>query len=291
MPLGFVVFGLLVVSGVPHNPDGQPLTLDQALVNINQTTDPGLRYYAAWWLGKMRVSQPAAIEALLLALEDETDRSPDGGYPLRRNAARALGKIGQGYDSVVPALLGCLACDDYYVRETAAQALESLGASSAVPVLASLLEGGVAAAVQVEGKPHLVQPYNAILEALGTLGNDDLVATIAPFLDHEVPQVRNAAARAMYQITGDAQYAERLVKVLDHEQLQLRRAALMDLGAVGYLAGAGAIANTLAENSMKLIALKGVLEHQIKVENETAQDICGLSADSRRVMELMDSLL
>ena len=42
---------------------------------------------------------------------------------------------------------------------------------------------------------------------------------------------------------------------------------------------------------MKLIALKGVLEHQIKVENETAQDICGLSADSRRVMELMDSLL
>ena len=65
----------------------------------------------------------------------------------------------------------------------------------------------------------------------------------------------------------------------------------MDLGAVGYLAGAGAIANTLAENSMKLIALKGVLEHQIKVENETAQGICGLSADSRRVMELMDSLL
>lgn len=278
------------MSGVPHNPDGQPLTLDQALVNINQTTDPGLRYYAAWWLGKMRVSQPEAIDALLLALEDETDRSPDGGYPLRRNAARALGKIGQGYDNVVPALLGCLTCDDYYVRETAAQALESLGASSAVPVLASLLEGSVAAAVQVEGKPHLVQPYNAVLEALGTLGNDDLVVTIAPFLDHDVPQVRNAAARAMYQITGDAQYAERLVKVLDHDQLQLRRAALMDLGAVGYLAGAGAIANTLAENSMKLIALKGVLEHQVKGENE-AHDIRRLSADSRWVMELMDSLL
>ena len=279
------------MSGVPHNPDGQPLTLDQALVNINQTTDPGLRYYAAWWLGKMRVSQPAAIEALLLALEDETDRSPDGGYPLRRNAARALGKIGQDYDQVVPALLGCLACDDYYVRETAAQALESLGAPSAVPVLVSLLEGGVAAAVQVQGKPHLVQPYNAILEALGTLGHGDLVSTIAPFLDHDVPQVSNAAARAMYQITGDAQYAERVVSVLDHEQLQLRRAALMDLGAVGYLAGASAIANTLAENSMKLIALKGVLEHQVNGENEAGQAMCCLSADSRRVMELMDSLL
>ena len=108
-----------------------------------------------------------------------------------------------------------------------------------------------------------MQPYNAILEALGTLGNAALATIILPFLDHNVPQVRNAAARAMYQITGKAQYAERLVKVLDHDQLQLRRAALMDLGAVGYLDGANAIANTLAENSMKLIALKGVLEHHL----------------------------
>lgn len=278
------------MSGIPHNPDGQPLTAEQALININQTADPGLRYYAAWWLGKMRIRQSEAITALLLALEDETDRSPDGGYPLRRNAARALGKIGQGYDGVLSALINCLSCDDYYVRETAAQALESLGDAAAVSALVALLDGGVAAAVQVKGKPHLVQPYNAILEALGTLGTRDLALTIAPFLDHDVPQVCNAAARAMYQITGEPRYAERLVKVLQHDQLQLRRAALMDLGAIGYLNGADAIANTLAENSMKLIALKGVLEHQIGLEQQP--DLAhSLSADSRRVMELMDSLL
>ena len=275
------------MSGVPHNPDGQPLTVDQALVNINQTTDPGLRYYAAWWLGKMRVCQPEAVAALLLALKDKTDRSPDGGYPLRRNAARALGKVGHGHDDVIPALLVCLDCDDYYVRETAAQALESLGDAAAIPALVAMVRGGVAAAVQVSGKPHLVQPYNAILETLGTLGSRDLVPVISPFLDHSVPQVNNAAARAMYQITGDAQYAERLVAMLGHDQLQLRRAALMDLGAVGYLAGADAIANTLAENSMKLIALKGVLEHQIGDGSDTVT----LSAESRRVMALMDSLL
>ena len=277
------------MSGVPHNPDGQPLTVDQALVNINQTADPGLRYYAAWWLGKMRVSQPEAVAALLLALKDNTDRSPDGGYPLRRNAARALGKVGHGRDGVIPALLGCLDCDDYYVRETAAQALEGLGDAAAVPALVAMLRGGVAAAVQVSGKPHLVQPYNAVLETLGTLGSEDLVPVIAPFLDHSVPQVSNAAARAMYQITGDVQYAERLVTMLGHDQLQLRRAALMDLGAVGYLAGADAIANTLAENSMKLIALKGVLEHQI--EDGSEKEAITLSAESRRVMALMDSLL
>ncbi|MEM9978149.1 MAG: HEAT repeat domain-containing protein [Cyanobacteria bacterium P01_D01_bin.2] len=280
------------MSGVPHNPDGQPLTVDQALVNINQTADPGLRYYAAWWLGKMRVCQPEAVAALLLALEDNTDRSPDGGYPLRRNAARALGKVGHGCDGVIPALLTCLDCDDYYVRETAAQALESLGDTAAVPALVAMLGGGVAAAVQVSGKPHLVQPYNAILETLGTLGSAELVPVISPFLDHSVPQVSNAAARAMYQITGDAQYAERLVTMLGHDQLQLRRAALMDLGAVGYLAGAEAIANTLAENSMKLIALKGVLERQLErqMESDSEKDAT-LSAESRRVMALMDSLL
>lgn len=279
------------MSGIPHNPDGQPLTVDQALININQTADPGFRYYAAWWLGKMRIRLPEAIEALLVALEDETDRSPDGGYPLRRNAARALGKIGQGDDRVLPALLTCLSCDDYYVRETAAQSLESLGDPRAVSALVELLDGSVAAAVQVAGKPHLVQPYNAILEALGSLGSQGLAPVIAPFLEHDVPQVRNAAARAMYQITGDAQYAERLVNVLSHDQLQLRRAALMDLGAVGYLAGADVIANTLAENSMKLIALKGVLEHQLNRESTSEQSPSTLSDESRRVMTLMDSLL
>ena len=280
------------MSGIPHNPDGKPLTTEQALININQTADPGLRYYAAWWLGKMRVCQAEAIDALLIALEDESDRSPDGGYPLRRNAARALGKIGQGYDGVLPALIGCLSCDDYYVRETAAQAIESLGEASAIPALVTLLDGGVEAAVQVPGKPHLVQPYNAILEALGTLGDADLAPVIQPFLTHDVPQVCNAAARAMYQITGESQYAEQLVRVLGHDQLQLRRAALMDLGAVGYLAGADAIANTLAENSMKLIALQGVLEHQINLETKSEQsEQSELSTDSRRVMALMDSLL
>ncbi|MEO0869422.1 MAG: HEAT repeat domain-containing protein [Cyanobacteria bacterium J06642_11] len=275
------------MSGIPHNPDGQPLTVDQALININQTADPGLRYYAAWWLGKMRVCQPDAIEALLTALKDESDRSPDGGYPLRRNATRALGKIGKGCNGVVSALIECLSCDDYYVRETAAQALENLGDPCAVPELESLLDGGVEAAVQVSGKPHLVQPYNAILEALGTLGTSALVPIISPFLEHHVPQVCNAAARAMYQITGEAQHAERLVSVLSNDQLQLRRAALMDLGAIGYLAGAKAISETLAENSMKLIALRGVLEHQLNAQTNPLS----LTHETRQVMELMDGLL
>ncbi|MEL6249503.1 MAG: HEAT repeat domain-containing protein [Cyanobacteria bacterium J06648_16] len=272
----------------PHAPEGQPLTLDQALTNIHQTEDTGLRYYAAWWLGRMRVNTAEAVTALVTALHDEADRSPDGGYPLRRNAAKALGKLGDL--GAVPALIDCLDCSDYYVRESAAQALEALGDTSAILPLLRLLAGGVEAAVSVPGKPHLVQPYNAILEALGTLGqavgDAELATRIAPFLTHTVPNVRNAAARALYQLTGDASYAERLVRVLQDDQLQLRRAALMDLGAIGYAPAAAAIATTLAENSMKLMALRGVLEANLKAEGDDT-----VSDTTQHILALMDDLL
>ncbi|MFQ4137723.1 HEAT repeat domain-containing protein [Nodosilinea sp. PGN35] len=274
-----------------HNP--QPLvnaegefTVDRAIANLRQTADTGLRYYAAWWLGRFRVAEPAAIEALVLALEDESDRAPDGGYPLRRNAARALGKLGDR--SVVPALIQCLGCDDYYVREAAAQALESLGDPRAVPALSALLAGGVAAAVAVPGKPHLVQPYNAILEALGTLGATGVIDEIIPFLGHEVTQVQNAATRALYQLTGDATYCDRLVVRLQEPNLQLRRSAMMDLGAIGYLPAARPIAATLAENSLKLIALRGVLESHLR---QSGFPNAPLSDDARQVLALMDELL
>jgi phycocyanobilin lyase subunit alpha len=268
------------------NANGESLTVDQALENLRQTADTGLRYYAAWWLGRFRVAESEAIAALVAALEDESDRAPDGGYPLRRNAARALGKLGDR--TVVPALIQCLDCDDYYVRESAAQALESLGDPQAIPALRKLLAGGVAAAVAVPDKPHLVQPYNAILEALGTLGATDAVAEITPFLEHEVAQVQNAATRALYQLTGEAAYCDRLVERLQAPNLQLRRSAMMDLGAIGYLPAAEAIAATPAENSLKLIALQGVIETHLRQSNFPPG---GLTDDARRVLALMDELL
>ncbi|MGB3309254.1 MAG: HEAT repeat domain-containing protein [Nodosilinea sp.] len=266
--------------------EGAPLTAEQAIANLRQTADTGLRYYAAWWLGRFRVAEPAAIESLVVALGDESDRAPDGGYPLRRNAARALGKLGDR--TVVPALIQCLQCDDYYVRESAAQALESLGDPEAIPALRALLSGGVAAAVAVPGKPHLVQPYNAVIEALGSLGATDAVEDITPFLEHEVAQVQNAATRALYQLTGDAAYCDRLVERLQEPNLQLRRSAMMDLGAIGYLPAAEAIAATLAENSLKLIALQGVLESHLRQSGFPANK---LSTEARQVLILMDDLL
>jgi phycocyanobilin lyase alpha subunit len=273
------------VSYSPEAAETPALTKEQAIANLQQKEDPGLRYYAAWWLGRFRVKDPQVIDLLIAALEDESDRTPDGGYSLRRNAATALGKLGEV--RAVPALLECLHCSDYYVRESAAQALEMLGCPSAIPALLALLEEGVEAAVAVEGKPHLIQPYEAILEALGTLGAKNALNLLEPFLRHPLPKIQLAAARSLYQLTGERSYGERLVQGLEENELQLRRSALMDLGASGYLEASEAIADTLAENSLKLIALKGLLGIHLSSQNPEEY----LTPDSLRLMGLMDKLL
>lgn len=268
-------------------PHSDSLTVEQAIANL-QGEDLGLRVYAAWWLGRFRVDEPQAIDILINALEDEADRTEAGGYPFRRNAARALGKLGDR--RAVPALVQALGCSDFYVREAAAQSLEMLGDPASTAALIDLLQNKIPGTLPAPEPPHLVQPYDAILEALGTLQATSAVTLIQPFLEHPVPRVQYAAARSLYLLTANptqaAQYGERLVAALSGEELQLRRAALADLGAIGYLPAAVPISQTLAENSLKLIALKGLLEHQIQPTQPHS-----LTAGALQVMTLMDDLL
>jgi phycocyanobilin lyase alpha subunit len=244
----------------------------------------GLRIYAAWWLGRFRVKVPEAIAVLIKALDDEADRTESGGYPLRRNAARALGKLDDR--SAVPALIRSLDCDDFYVREAAAQSLEMLGDKSCVPKLVELLQTPITSTVSVT-EPE--QPFDAVIEALGTLGAVEAIPHILPFLEHHVPRVRYSAARAMYQLSAPEvadQYGDQLVAALANRDLQLRRTVLSDLGAIGYLGSAEAISKTMAENSLKLISLKGLLEKQIVLAIPP-----NLTDGAVKVMSLMDELL
>ncbi|MDJ1179880.1 HEAT repeat domain-containing protein [Roseofilum sp. BLCC_M91] len=280
-----------MINAPSESPEAPQLTVDRAIANLLQG-DRGERYYAAWWLGRFRVKEPEAIEALVGALEDESDRTPEGGYALRRNAARALGKLAE--PRVIPPLIECLHCADFYVRETAAQALGELGADldrphfeAAIPELLSLLAGGLEAAQPIPGCPHLAQPYNAVIETLGILGVQEAIPQIEPFLNHPLEIEQYGAARALYQLTGDRKYGDRLKAALEGDKLQLRRAVLSDLGAIGYLPAAEAIAETLAENSLKLISLKGLLEHHL----QTTDALNPPSETAISLMTLMDSLL
>lgn len=266
--------------------DDEPLTVEQAIANL-QGDHLGLRVYAAWWLGRFRVAEPRAIDVLIAALADEDDRTSAGGYPLRRNAARALGKLGDR--RAVSPLIECLSCVDFYVREAAAQSLGMLGDPSCIPALIALL---TAPAPEAAASAALLpQPYDSILEALGALQAREAIPAVEPFLDHATERVQYAAARAMYQLADDPEvaqrYGDRLIAALSHPNLQLRRTVLMDLGAIAYLPAAQPIANALAENSLKLIALRGILEQQVVEPTELHE----LSDGAIAVMELMDTLL
>ncbi|WP_259727431.1 HEAT repeat domain-containing protein [Synechococcus sp. CS-1326] len=252
---------------------------------LGMVDDASSRYYAAWWLGRHRSNDPRTITLLREALRDRhvVDPGQDlDATAVARNAARALGKLGPAAHKAIPDLLSALEDDDPGLREAAARSLASLGARMAVEPLARRLKGGLSGPGRSQpGTARLVEPCDALIEALGELGvaSSEVLEVITPFLEHERPVVSNAAARALLQLTGQPCWGERLVAMLRHPQLQVRRSALLDLGACGWLPALGAICTTLAENSLKLIALRGLAE--------AATD----SSSAEAVLRAMDGLL
>src|SRR5918998_567715 len=75
-------------SPPPGVAEGESLTVEQAIANLH-SQDYSLRYYAAWWIGRFRVKEPAAIAALIAALQEESEQTKIGDYSLLRNAGRS----------------------------------------------------------------------------------------------------------------------------------------------------------------------------------------------------------
>jgi phycocyanobilin lyase alpha subunit len=124
-----------------------------------------------------------------------------------------------------------------------------------------------------------MEPCEALLEALGEIGCASaraagVLAVVEPFVHHDRPLIRSAAARTLLRLSGEPRWADLLVGLLDHPQLQVRRAALMDLGAAGWRPALEPIRRTLAENSLKLIALKGLVERGSGEPGEKALLAC-----------------
>jgi phycocyanobilin lyase alpha subunit len=266
------------MAGEEHGPPlteaGEPISEAEALRRLRQTDDQSLQYYAAWWLGRMRSRHPDTVPLLRSALRQRQPRDPGAGVEhnaVARNAARALGKLGD--PSVVPDLLAALDDEDDGLREAAARALGELGAAAAVePIVARLASGLEGAGSPQPNSPKLREPCEALIEALGDIGvaRAAVLAVIQPFTDHERPLIRSAAARALLQLTAEQRWGEALLALLEHPQLQVRRAALMDLGAVGWRPALEPIRATLAENSLKLIALRGLVERGTGEPGEAA---------------------
>jgi len=267
---------------------GDPISEEEALRRLRLTGDPSAQYYAAWWLGRNRSTHPDTVPLLQEALRQRRPRDPGAGVEenaVARNAARALGKLAPAAEAAIPDLLATLEDEDHGLREAAARALGDLRARAAVaPLVARLAPGPAVAGALQPGTPRLQEPCEALLEALGQIGVAEpaVLAVVTPFVEHERPLIRSAACRALLQLTGAPDWGQRLVALLQHPQLQVRRAALMDLGAAGWRPALEPIAATLAENSLKLIALRGLAEQPSASHSEAA---------TVAVLDAMDALL
>lgn len=214
-------------------------------VALLQGQDLAQRYYAAWYLGTTQ--DPRSVEPLLQALRDEADRTALGGYPLRRNAARALGVIGDR--RAAPGLIEALDTSDPYLQEEIAYALAQLGDPAAVPPLLALLHD-----------PTADRPWEAIIEALGQLRATQATEVLQPFRDHPSERVRSATAWTLYRLTQDPALTQVLLDLLGREDSILRQAALFDLAESGWLGGAEAIAGCDVAVNLRLNALKRLFD-------------------------------
>ena len=243
-----------------------PIDEAEALRRLRATDDPSAQYYAAWWLGRHRSQHPDTLPLLLVAMRQRRARQLGDGVEenaVARNATRAVGKLGPSASEAIPVLLELLDDPDYGLREAAARSLGELKAKVALPALVARLRSGPnVAGARASDSANLVEPCEALLEAIGDLGasDDEVIGVLESFLVHERPVVQSSACRSLLQLTQEPRWGERLKTLLLHPQLQVRRAALMDLGATGWRPATQAIAATLAENSLKLIALKGLVE-------------------------------
>jgi phycocyanobilin lyase alpha subunit len=243
-----------------------PIDEAEALRRLRATDDPSAQYYAAWWLGRHRSQHPDTLPLLLAAMRQRRARQLGDGVEenaVARNATRAVGKLGPYASEAIPVLLELLDDPDYGLREAAARSLGELKAKVALPALVARLRSGPnVAGARASDSANLVEPCEALLEAIGDLGisGDEVLEILESFLTHERPVVQSSACRSLLQLTQEPRWGERLKTLLLHPQLQVRRAALMDLGATGWRPATQAIAATLSENSLKLIALRGLVE-------------------------------
>ncbi|MGA9379637.1 MAG: HEAT repeat domain-containing protein [Phormidium sp.] len=235
----------------------EPINSAESAIAALTGDDNQTRYYAAWWLGKNKVQ--SACPFLCVALRDERYRTEQGGYPLRRQAARALGQLKNA--EALPDLLIALDCEDWNLREAVVQAIAAIGDRQAIPALVTLL------------KSNSEQPFEAIIEALGTLEAWSVRDLIEPFLQDKSERVQCAAARYLYLLTQESQYIERLIQNLNHDNMYLRWAAAFDLGAIGHLTAAKAIISAKVADSLKLLNLKRILEALLAEEAENGTSL------------------
>ena len=159
------------------------------------------------------------LTALVARLEDEN-------WNVRQTAAQALGSLGVKTDAVVLSLVAKLEDEDIDVCQMAAQALGSLGVKTDA-VVSALVE---------KLKDVDLEFCQAAALALGSLGvkTDKVVSALVAKLDDEDFEVRHSAAQALGSLgVKTDKVVSALVAKLEDEDNDVRQSAANALGSLG----------------------------------------------------------
>jgi HEAT repeat protein len=159
----------------------------------------GVRSLTAKALGK--IGDPQAAQALIDALQDNKSKN------LQLASLRSLGKL--GYHDAIPAVRPFLNADDPRLRRTAVLTLGALQDSGATPQLLEMAKGD---------ESPLVRP--AAVEALGQIGNAEMIDKLLQFLDDSNAYLRAALAHALGRLDGNTPEVQEALLTLKEDKVR-----------------------------------------------------------------------
>ena len=223
-----------------------------ALDVIETSDDTALKYHAIWWLGKNKA--PEALTVLCQVLNEDSNQTDLGGYPLRRQAARSLGMISN--PQAVPSLIQSLHSTDLRLQEAAILALRSINDSRAAPSLIAYLKAA--------SSP---KPMEVLIEALAAFEIWEVENLIRPYLNDSSERIRGAAGVYFYRMTKDKQYLKIIINNLSDQNPFLRQSAAFDMAQCHDASLDERITAAKLPNNVKMAALKQILETYIGESN------------------------
>ena len=249
----------------------------QSAIKALENEDAGIRYHAAWWLGKNRVE--SAVPRLIECLKDDKDQTSVGGFPLRRQAARSLGLIND--ISCTPYLLETFQTNDTQLHEASLRALIEINNPACVGTLTAYLDKNIKD-----------KPMEALIEALTAYEVWGVNKKIELFLTSSSERIASAAAAYFYKYTGEIYYLNKIHLCLKHSNRFVRQSATFDLAKIGAIASTESILKAEIPNNIKMYSLKSILNKTLshrRVNND--QDLCALKNEQRDIIIKLDSLV
>lgn len=140
---------------------------------------------------------------------------------VRRKAVESLGRL--NVKAALPTIESCLTDEDSYLVENAAWALGEIGTAQTA-TLEKLAE-------QLD-RPD--QSYRAIIHALAKLGYKPAADRIEKFAHSDSEPIASAALSAIYQLQGDEQAIQQVLKFLQSTNVNARRGSIQDLINASY---------------------------------------------------------